>query len=114
MRRLPTAIGLLLIFTLPGCGSSKADVEELQERWSAVLDAEMPPGTNAAVLRQWFQDQGMQVRTSPYDPPDFQVWLGSIKAEEWFCRKWDVELTVKVSPRGNVAAYEFGSIGTCL
>lgn len=114
MRQLLLTVGSLLVFLLSGCGNSKVDIEELQARWSKRLSTEMPVGTSATVVRQWFQDQGIKVETNSNNSSEMRVWLGSIKAREWFCEKWWVDVTVKVSPKGEVTAYEFGSIGTCL
>jgi hypothetical protein len=110
---IPFAAAVLL-----GCATTKSEVDAATDRWRQRITAEIPTGTEASAVKQWFENQGLQ----PYRPVlakateanDMEVWLESVPAREWFCDKWMLKVLIKVSLEEKVAQYDFQALGACL
>ena len=107
---------LLALLSLTGCGSTSAEVVELQSTWERRITAAVPIGTRLADAKLWLQAQGAK----PYpgravsDGNDPIYALGTLRAREWYCDNWVVLVTVRTSPDGRVSRYDFSSSGLCL
>ena len=97
-----------------GCGSTKPELDALTESWKAKMSSAIPVGTDLTAARVWFQAQGLEPHSDFRNPKDMVVWLGSIRAREWFCDRWMANVTVRASVDGKVSSYEFGTTGACL
>jgi hypothetical protein len=113
--RYAAAGASLAIVALLGCGSTKPDLDALEQSWRQRITAEIPVGTDVRVAREWFEKQGLNPQPKILEnSKDLVVWLGSVPAREWYCEKWVVNVVLKVSADEKVAAYDFGAAGVCL
>lgn len=112
MRAVPIAC-VLLACLLCGC-SSKADIDAFEANWIKRIEADIPAGTDASVFRAWFDRQGFKAQTSTQTKGALEVWLGTVQAKEWYCDKWSIRLTAKLTPDGKTSSYDFDAAGTCL
>jgi hypothetical protein len=108
------ALALFIATMLANCGSTKSELDALTEGWKSKIATAIPIGTEEATARAWFEKQGLKPHADLKSPRDMVVWLGSVPAREWFCSQWMANVTVRTTPDGRVASYEFGSAGQCL
>jgi hypothetical protein len=118
-----TAIAFAMVAALCGCGlagSTKPELDALRNIWKEKIDTAIPVGTDVSKALAWFEQQGLTLQDPlektlvPEPNKDKIVWLGSVRAREWYCDRWLVNVTLKASPEGKVVAYDFGTAGVCL